>query len=271
MLTDIRYINTLFQHPVLLKYFLWSRRDVNRLLPTVIHPKLFIPTLQDMQYMHFSKRVNIFQTSNLWPTAGFSHTIRRRLLKVLTYRHFSPEMTMWVHHNLVRFMEAYSGRKVYLQFNAFAENFLTYHDLSRCYLWEGRLRSFQRMLGARIFVNESLRIFYLALKSHDPKFLAIWIREMLYRLSFWKSRLLFRYIKYIMRYLYYPYRSDIGFRGFKLTLRGKIAVAGNARTRTLIYSLGDTSNAKMNNRVVSHFTTVNSFTGVMGFNLLFYF
>jgi hypothetical protein len=74
-----------------------------------------------------------------------------------------------------------------------------------------------------------------------------------------------------MRYLYYPYRSDIGFRGFKLTLRGKIAVAGNARTRTLIYSLGDTSNAKMNNRVVSHFTTVNSFTGVMGFNLLFYF
>jgi hypothetical protein len=65
MLTDIRYINTLFQHPVLLKYFLWSRRDVNRLLPTVIHPKLFIPTLQDMQYMHFSKRVNIFQTSNL--------------------------------------------------------------------------------------------------------------------------------------------------------------------------------------------------------------
>jgi len=74
-----------------------------------------------------------------------------------------------------------------------------------------------------------------------------------------------------MKHFYYPCSEEIGFRGLKLTLRGKISVAGNARTRTLFYAIGDTSNAKMNNRVLSYFTTVNSFTGVMGFTLLFYF
>jgi len=271
VLSDLRYIYSLFDNPVLLKYFLWTRRDPNQSLQSTVRANLFLPALYDVQRYNFSSRVQLFQTSNLWPVSTFSYVIRRRLLKTFTNRQFSPEMTMWVYYNLVRFMEHYSGRKVYLQFNPFVENSLTFHDLSRCYLWESRLRTFQRLLGAKIFVGESLRILYLALKSHDPKFLGNWIKEMLYRLSFWKSRLLFRYLKYVMKHFYYPCSEEIGFRGLKLTLRGKISVAGNARTRTLFYAIGDTSNAKMNNRVLSYFTTVNSFTGVMGFTLLFYF
>ena len=271
VLSDLRYIYSLFNNPVLLKYFLWTRRDPHQSLQSTVRASLFLPALYDVQRYNFSSRVQFFQTSNLWPVSTFSYVIRRRLLKTFTNRQFSPEMTMWVYYNLVRFMEHYSGRKVYLQFNPFAENSLTFHDLSRCYLWESRLRTFQRLLGAKIFVGESLRILYLALKSHDPKFLGNWIKEMLYRLSFWKSRLLFRYLKYVMKHFYYPCSEEIGFRGLKLTLRGKISVAGNARTRTLFYAIGDTSNAKMNNRVLSYFTTVNSFTGVMGFTLLFYF
>lgn len=270
-LADIRYVQTLFQNPTLMKYLLWTRRDPYQSFSSTIRVSTFLPTLHDVQKFNFSSRVQLFQASNLWPAATFSYTIRRRLLKTFAYRQFSPEMTMWVYYNLVRFMEHYSGRKVYLQFNPFAENGLTFHDLSRCYVWESRLRTFQRLLGAKIFVGESLRIIYLALKSHDPKFLGNWIKEMLYRLSFWKSRLLFRYLKYIMKHFYFPCAEEIGFRGLKLTLRGKISVAGNARTRTLFYAIGDTSNAKMNNRVISYFTTINSFTGVMGFTLLFYF
>jgi len=50
-------------------------------------------------------------------------------------------------------------------------------------------------------------------------------------------------------------------------LKGKISVAGNARTRTLLYRIGETSHSKVNNRVLSDFTTINSFTGVMGFKI----
>jgi len=73
---------------------------------------------------------------------------------------------------LVRFMENCSGKKVYLKFDPFIENSLTFCDLARCSLWGPRVDSFQRLLGPRIFVRESLKIFHLAIRSQDPTFLA---------------------------------------------------------------------------------------------------
>jgi len=74
-----------------------------------------------------------------------------------------------------------------------------------------------------------------------------------------------------MRSLFWAHFTELDFKGFRLSLRGKISVAGNARARTLAYSVGYTGHANMNNRVLSHFTTIHSFTGVMGFRLTFYF
>jgi ribosomal protein S3 len=111
----------------------------------------------------------------------------------------------------------------------------------------------------------------MALRYKDPTFLSNWIKGMLYRMSFWKYRLLFRYIKHCMRYLFFDHFQELDFKGLKLTLNGKISVAGNARTRTLFYAIGETSHSTTNNRILSHFTTINSFTGVMGFRLTFYF
>ena len=83
--------------------------------------------------------------------------------------------------------------------------------------------------------------------------------------------MLFRYVKYVLQALFYTYFSELDFKGVKLVVRGKISVAGNARTRTLAYSIGSTSHSQMNNRILSHFTTIHSFTGVMGFRLTFYY
>lgn len=70
-----------------------------------------------------------------------------------------------------------------------------------------------------------------------------------------------------MRYIFKPHFSEFGFRGFKLRLKGKISVAGNARTRTLVLQLGDTSHSKMDNKVAYDLSYVNTFTGVLGFKL----
>jgi hypothetical protein len=53
----------------------------------------------------------------------------------------------------------------------------------------------------------------------------------------------------------------------KLKLKGKISVAGNARTRTLVYKIGETGYSKLNNRVLSDFSLINTFTGVLGFKI----
>jgi len=48
-------------------------------------------------------------------------------------------------------------------------------------------------------------------------------------------------------------------------------VAGNARTRTLFYCVGDTSHSKMDNKVAYDLSYVGTFTGVLGFKLWFFY
>jgi ribosomal protein S3 len=90
---------------------------------------------------------------------------------------------------------------------------------------------------------------------------------MLKRLSFWKYRLIFRYLKFLLRHVFRPNFHLFDFRGVKLRLKGKISVAGNARTRTLFLRVGDTSHSKANNRVAYDLSYIHTFTGVMGFKL----
>jgi hypothetical protein len=263
--------NRLYDNPTLFKFFLWNQYNLNTLVADVLPKPLMNSLLADLGKFNFSTRTSLYQNSNLWPAKSFNYSIRRKVLKMITYNKFVPNISMWYHNTLVRFIEHYSGKRVYLRCNPFIQNYITYEDASRCILWELRVFGFQRILGPKIFVRESLRILVMALRFKDPTFLSNWIKAMLYRMNFFKYRLLFRYIKFTMRYLFSPCFPELDFKGFKLTLKGKISVAGNARTRTLFYAIGETSNSTMNNRVLSDFTTIHTFTGVMGFRLTFYF
>lgn len=261
----------LYNNPILFKYFLWNQYNLSCKIDSIFTKAFLQPYMSEFHKYNFSSRVNFYENSNLWPSIHLNYTIKRKLFKRIHSIKFVPNVTMWYYDTLVKFIEHYTSRRVYLKFNPFIENSLTYIDLARCSMWEPRVYAFQRILGHRIFVNESLKILHLALRFRDPAFLSHWMKTMLYRMSFWKYRLLFRYIKFTMRYLFWPHFEELGFKGLKFILRGKISVAGNARTRTLVYTIGETSHAKVNNRVLSEFTTVNSFTGVMGFLVSFYF
>lgn len=69
-------------------------------------------------------------------------------------------------------MESVGGLKVRLQFNPFITHSLSFTDLARARLWASRVGSFQRLLGHRIFINESIQILQLAVRTKDPTFLA---------------------------------------------------------------------------------------------------
>ena len=78
-------------------------------------------------------------------------------------------------------------------------------------------------------------------------------------------------MRYVFKNLFQVYFPELGFKGIKLKLKGKISVAGNARTRTLFYRVGQTSHSTFDNRVVYDLSYVNTFTGVLGFQLWFYY
>jgi hypothetical protein len=72
---------------------------------------------------------------------------------------------------LVRFVEFCTGRKVYIKLNPFVEKTLLLVDQIQCKIWETRVSGFQRILGPKLFLKESLRILMIALKYKDPTFL----------------------------------------------------------------------------------------------------
>lgn len=261
----------LHSSPLVFKYIFWTSSNTQSFIQGLIIPGQLKANLADHFRFNFSTRRSLYHLTNLWPTPAFSHTTKRRFIKMITFYKFLPRTFIWWNDTLIRFMEHHSGRRVYLKLNSFIENSLPYVDLARCSLWFERVLPWQRVLGHRIFVQESLRIFHLAIRFRDPTFLCNWLKGMLYRLSFWKYRVLFRYVKFVMRNLFFIYFDDLGFKGLKLRLKGKVSVAGNARTRTLVYRIGETGHATVNNRVLSEFTTVESFTGVMGFRVSIYF
>lgn len=174
----------------------------------------------------FNSRVNTFKNSNIYPSHSLNFNIKRKVLKVFSYNKFSPNVTMWYYNSLIRFIENCSGKKCFLKFNPFIENCLTFSDVARCNLWSLRISTFQKILGPKIFLQESLRIMHLAIRFKDPTFFSNWIRGMLNRMSFWKYRLLFRYIKFAMRYLFWIYFPELNFKGLKLKLKVKLVLQG---------------------------------------------
>ena len=228
-----------------------------------------------VQHQVYSYEKNIssrqFRSSNLTTLNSVNYVIRRKFLRLISSNAFSVDLSFWYYKTLLQFIENCSGRKALLNFGPFVENSLTFEDRARCTLWNNRVTGFQRIMGHRIFVYEALSIVAIAIRLKDPTFLSNWIRGMLKRLSFWRYRLIFRYLKFLLRHIFKPNFHLFGFRGVKLSLKGKISVAGNARTRTLFLRVGDTSHSKMDNKVSYDLSLVNTFTGVLGFKLFFYY
>ena len=211
------------------------------------------------------------QTTNLAVSSSFTYELQRRLVKSFESSRWSAKVSPWYLNTLVRFMEHCSGKKVLLKLNPFIENSLTYTDLAKCTMWLTRVAGFQKLLGPKFFLDEVLKAVTLALKIKDATFFSNWIRGMLKRLSFWKIRVFFRFLKYMMRYVFWTSFDYFQFKGLKICLKGKISVAGNARKRTLLYRIGTTSYSKFDNKISYDFSCIGSFTGVMGFRVWMFF
>ena len=260
---NLLYLEYLIHNPLLIKYSF--DQTVLAAHQTTPLPLLLTKGLSYRNSAFSSSR------SNLVPLPSFSYFLQRRVLRVFTYSKLRPNLVMWYAVTLLFFIQSCTGKGVYLKYNPFVENSLSFVDLTRCELWGLRAKGFQRILGPKIFIQESIRILYLSLKYKDSTFLINWLKAMLYRMSFWKYRLIFRYLKYLLRALFFVYFEDLEFKGLKFKLKGKISAAGTARTRTLFYRIGKTSHSNFQNRVNYTFTTVDTFTGVLGFHLWLFF
>ena len=257
----IESILLLISKPLLFKYILYKFN--NNLLNFNFYNKI-IYNLNE--YYYYSKN-NKHSFTNIIPNKSFFFILKKKILKVFKYNKFPTITSTWHYHTLIKFFEFCSGKKIYIKFNSFINNNLTFNERTQCLMWAQRVKYFRKVLGPRLFLNESLQIIYISLKLKDPFVLSNWINITMQKISFWKYKTFLRYIKYVLRYFFWIMFRELNIKGLKFQLKGKVSVAGNARTRTVFHTIGFTSHATFNNKILYKLDLIRTFTGVLGLKL----
>ena len=253
-----------FFKPLFLKYFTfltYSSKSLSR-FNLLMNSTNFHNSSSFFYNRHTSSKL-----TNLIPNDNFQYFLKKTVMKIFDFDKFSSLTTPWHYQTLIKFLEFCSGKKVAVNLNGFLNNSLTFDERTRCLLWAQRVKYFRKVLGPRLFLNESIQIMYLALKNKDPYLLSNWIVTTMYKISFWKYKTFLRYIKYVLRYFFWAVFKELNVKGVKFQLKGKISVAGNARKRTAFHYIGFTSHATFDNKILYNLSLVRSFTGVMGLKL----
>ena len=219
---------------------------------------------------HFAIPVNLSYT-NLQPHKSFNYITSKKILSLFSTNKIREDVIPMYYNTLVRFMEHCSGKKIFIQLYPFLNQNVAYDYIVRYKSWITRMKSYERRLGHKFFFEEALHIMHLSFTLRDATLFSSWLKAMILRISFWKTRTIFRFLRYLFLIYFVHIFPELQIKGLKIRLKGKISAAGNSRKRTILYRVGQTSHSKLNLRVSHSKQTINTFTGVMGFQVwLFY-
>ncbi len=249
---DLKFI---FKSPIFKTYSSESYRLLNSNLSSIFS-KVF-------QRLNLDNTVN----NNLIPNLHFNFSIFKKVSGSHSDGIFTMSSIPWHYNNIIRFMEFCSGKKILFQFYPFLSQSVEKYYVVVYKRWMTRMSYYERKLGHRFFLEEALHIIHLTLNLHDPKIMCTWLKAIIQRISFWKTRSIFRFLKYLFNQYFSVIMNDVGSKGLKICLRGKISAAGNSRTRTILYRVGKTSHANTSLKVLNEFMTIGTFTGVLGFQI----
>lgn len=228
--------------------------------------KICLTSLINLKFNEI-KQIN----TNLVPNTTFKKSIKKKVLNSFSNKNFNENVIPWYLNTFVRFIEHCSGKKTLFQFYPFLAKSVLPEDTIRYKRWLPRMVFYERKLGHRFFMEEALYLIHLSFTLKDPKIFSSWLKAIILRISFWKTRSIFRFIKYLFHNYFRYVFNELNVKGMKIKLKGKISAAGNSRKRTILYRIGKTSHSRTNLRVLYESTTVNTFTGVMGLGVWIFY
>ena len=210
--------------------------------------------------------------SNLIPNDNFfRYKLNKHIYSAGLNYSFRSNVTPWVYNTVIRFMEYFSGKKVCLEIYSFMSQAIDVNYIALYKSWLPRFSYYERRLGHRFFLEEALQILHMGFNYQDSKLISSWLKSLIQRISFWKTRFIFRFIRYLFNNYFQYMFDEIGVKGFKVRLKGKISVAGNSRKRSILYRIGKTSHTTVGLKVAHTMDTITTFTGVMGFQLWIFY
>jgi len=201
----------------------------------------------------------------------FKLNLKKNIYKIIKNKRINLDLYFKLNVFLIRFIEYLIGKKVFIKFDFYILKLLNFIEITQCRIWSKKLKYYRKILGPNLYLNESLQILYLSLKLKDPNIFINWMVIILKKINFWKHRLFFYYIKYILRYFFFEVYNKINIKGVKMQWKGKISVAGNARTRTMRLKIGHGGSSELLNKTAFELNLIKTFTGVIGLKFWIYY
>lgn len=244
-------VSFFFKNPLFLKFYSYVSTDfLNK--DSVLLSNIFIKKQE--------QNTNLFTDKSI-----FTFNIVKNIIQSVNFKRIKSIYSYLPYETIVKFIEHCSGKKAMIKIDPFILKNILAEDNARCYMWSHRIKIFRKNLGPRLYLVESLQIITLCLRLKDPYVLSNWMLNMFYKISFWKYKMLFRYMQYILRNFFWPYFEDYDVKGLKFQLKGKVSVAGNARKRTVRMQIGSLSHATYSYKILTNLNLLRTFTGVIGF------
>ena len=243
--------------------------------------QIFFPLNKQLNIFFLNKTYKFFSTSevinlnffnsNIIPYKSFNYFLVKKLNSLFTTDRIREDFIPYYYHTLIRFLEHCSGKKFLLQIYPFINQNIEMSFVIRYKMWLDRMKFYERRLGHKFFFEEALHIMHISFILRDSLLFSSWLKAIILRINFWKTRLIFRFLRYLFLVYFRHVFKELKVKGLKIKLKGKISVAGNSRKRTILYRTGQTSHSILNLRISHTKRTINTFTGVMGFQIwLFY-
>jgi hypothetical protein len=122
--------------------------------------------------------------NNLIPHKKFNILLTKKINSFFYSKKIKLNFIAIYQTTLIRFVEYISGKKILLHFNPFVSQSLSKLWVIRYKLWIPRLSFYERKLGHRFFLEESIHIMHLSYSLKDTKLFLTWLKIMILRISF---------------------------------------------------------------------------------------
>ena len=222
------------------------------------------------QFFHKFNLINLTQT-NLYPNFNFNYFFFKKINTFFNKKYVNLNFTPWYYNTLIRFIENFTGKKIIFQFFPYLSQEINKEFIIRYKLWLSKMKYYEQRLGHKFFLEEGLHILHLGFYLKDSKLIISWLKSIILRISFWKTKFIFRFLKYLIQNFFYFLFKSLDIKGFSVKLKGKISSAGNSRKKVITYKIGKTSQSSFDLRVNQTFKKIVTFTGVMGFKVAIYY
>ena len=262
------FTNTAADSPLIKSYALLSHPTLYYSLYSPLFYKI-LPSEDAL--LHSENTNNLTQLNNISLQKPLKFIIYKKIKQFITNSFVQKNISVWYYNTFIRFLGYCTGLNVMLQYYMSVDSCVDASSLALYKRWMPRMAFYERNLGHRFFLEEALHIIHLSFRLHDSLLFSSWLKAIVTRISFWKTRSIFRFLKYLFNNYLEANFGKMSIKGFKVRLKGKISAAGNSRKRNIIFRSGQTSYSSTNLKCSYTFSRIVTFTGVMGFQIWIFY